>query len=59
MSKLKGEEEILKVYPEALILRVPVLYGQVENPNECAVNILIDTVKVSLTFSSIEDTALR
>jgi S-adenosylmethionine synthetase len=54
MSKLKGEEEILKAYPEAMILRVPVLYGQTEKTNESAVNVLIDTVRVGQSLIGLE-----
>ncbi|ORX61468.1 NAD(P)-binding protein [Hesseltinella vesiculosa] len=44
-SKLAGEEAIRQVDPQAIILRVPILYGDVEYNGESAVNILIDAVK--------------
>lgn len=52
-SKLDGERAVLGVYSEksasggngrAVVLRVPVLYGQAEKPAESAVNVLLDTV---------------
>ncbi|KAI7902061.1 uncharacterized protein BX663DRAFT_511628 [Cokeromyces recurvatus] len=43
-TKLGGEEAIKSVYPEAVILRVPILYGKTEYNSESAVNILIDVV---------------
>ncbi|KIH87942.1 hypothetical protein SPBR_05154 [Sporothrix brasiliensis 5110] len=50
-SKLDGEKAVLGVYSEskdttgrAVVLRVPVLYGQAEKPSESAVNTLLDTV---------------
>lgn len=47
-TKLNGERAVLKVYEEvakrgwAVILRVPVLYGEALSNNESAVNILMD-----------------
>ena len=46
-TKLDGERAILQATEETglgIILRVPVLYGQAENPAESAVNILMDIV---------------
>lgn len=49
-SKLDGEKAVLSTYGEAktsgraVVLRVPVLYGQAEKPAESAVNTLLDTV---------------
>ncbi|KAI8977652.1 hypothetical protein BDF20DRAFT_579499 [Mycotypha africana] len=43
-TKLAGEEAIRAVYPEAVILRVPILYGVTEFNGESAINILIDVV---------------
>ncbi|KAI9354915.1 RmlD-like substrate binding domain-containing protein [Pilaira anomala] len=43
-TKLAGEEAIKSVYPEAVILRVPILYGPTEYNGESAINILIDVV---------------
>jgi S-adenosylmethionine synthetase len=42
-SKLKGEQEILKA-KDSICLRVPILYGNTENLEESAVNILARTV---------------
>ncbi|KAI9254649.1 RmlD-like substrate binding domain-containing protein [Sporodiniella umbellata] len=44
-TKLDGEEAIRSVFPQAVILRVPILYGETEYNGESAVNILIDTVR--------------
>ncbi|OLL22889.1 Methionine adenosyltransferase 2 subunit beta [Neolecta irregularis DAH-3] len=44
ISKRKGELAVLEVHEKAIILRVPVLYGEVERNNESAVNTLVDAV---------------
>ncbi|KAI9489002.1 RmlD-like substrate binding domain-containing protein [Zychaea mexicana] len=44
-SKLGGEEAVREVDPQAVILRVPVLYGVTEYNGESAVNILLDVIK--------------
>ncbi|CAG8455319.1 13895_t:CDS:10 [Ambispora leptoticha] len=44
-TKYKGEVAVLNANPNAVILRVTVLYGDVEYPGESAVNILLETVK--------------
>ncbi|KAI9007377.1 RmlD-like substrate binding domain-containing protein [Gaertneriomyces semiglobifer] len=44
-TKLGGEKAIQQEYPEAAILRVPILYGDVEYTGESAVNVLMDMVK--------------
>ncbi|KAI8344773.1 hypothetical protein BC941DRAFT_409582 [Chlamydoabsidia padenii] len=44
-SKLAGEQAIRDIHPQAIILRVPILYGDVEFNGESAVNILVDIVK--------------
>ena len=41
-QKLAGEKAVLKVFPNAGILRVPVLYGKVENLQECAISQILD-----------------
>lgn len=46
-TKLAGEEAIREVYPEATIVRLPILYGKAEYNSESAINILIDVVLVS------------
>ncbi len=49
-TKLDGERAVLKVFEGAnktglgIVLRVPVLYGDVEVPAESAVNVLMDAV---------------
>lgn len=45
-TKYDGEEAVKRVYPEAVILRVPILYGDVEHDAESAVNVLVDIIKV-------------
>ncbi|KAI9278765.1 hypothetical protein BDA99DRAFT_493100 [Phascolomyces articulosus] len=44
-SKLGGEEALRQVDPQAVILRVPVLYGKTEYNGESAINILLDVIK--------------
>jgi len=45
-TKLAGEQAVLEASPGggAVVLRVPVLYGEVEENKESAVNVLLDTV---------------
>lgn len=45
-TKLVGEQAVLEASPcgGAVVLRVPVLYGEVEENKESAVNVLLDTV---------------
>ncbi|CEP07814.1 hypothetical protein [Parasitella parasitica] len=43
-TKLDGEEAIMGACPEAVILRVPILYGCTEYNGESAINVLIDVV---------------
>lgn len=45
-TKLAGEEAIRSVYPEAAILRLPILYGKTEFNGESSINILVDVVLV-------------
>lgn len=51
-TKLGGEKAIESVYPEAVILRVPILYGKTEFNGESAINILIDVVLVKFYFTT-------
>lgn len=44
-SKLEGERETLRHCPGAAILRVPILYGEVEYVSESAVTVLWDRVQ--------------
>ena len=49
-SKLGGEEAVRQADPQAVVLRVPVLYGETEYNAESAINILLDAVKVKGVF---------
>ncbi|XP_046899213.1 methionine adenosyltransferase 2 subunit beta isoform X1 [Hypomesus transpacificus] len=44
-SKLEGEREVLRHNPDAAILRVPILFGEVERVDESAVTVLWDKVQ--------------
>ncbi|CAL4085519.1 unnamed protein product, partial [Meganyctiphanes norvegica] len=44
-TKLEGEIATLQTYPNALVLRVPVLYGPVERLDESAVTCLLTLLK--------------
>ncbi|KAJ1724130.1 hypothetical protein LPJ53_001593 [Coemansia erecta] len=44
-TKLAGERETLRENPNAAVLRVPLLYGQVEYPGESAVDVLLAPVR--------------
>ncbi|KAG1461042.1 hypothetical protein G6F46_002779 [Rhizopus delemar] len=57
-TKLDGEKVIREVYPDAVILRVPILYGATEYNGESAVNVLIDTV-LSKKVSKVDNVAQR
>lgn len=45
-TKLAGEQAVLEASPKggAVVFRVPVLYGEVEENKESAVNVLMDAV---------------
>ncbi|CAO3641278.1 unnamed protein product [Cunninghamella blakesleeana] len=58
-SKLAGEEAIKKVNKDAIILRVPILYGQVEYNGESAVNLLIDVVKNNTKNGEMDNVCTR
>ena len=45
MLQLEGEQAVLQVDPNFLVLRIPVLYGGVKTLNESAVTILLDVVR--------------
>lgn len=47
VSKLKGEQITLQVKKDNSVLRVPILYGDVESLQESAVTVLFDKVKVT------------
>ncbi|NP_001188160.1 methionine adenosyltransferase 2 subunit beta [Ictalurus punctatus] len=53
-SKLKGEEEILRHCPGAAILRVPILYGEVEKVEESAVTVLWDCIQEGAESSTVD-----
>ncbi|XP_056587078.1 methionine adenosyltransferase 2 subunit beta isoform X2 [Triplophysa dalaica] len=53
-SKLEGEREILRHCPGAAILRVPILYGEVEKVEESAVTVLWDRVQEGAESCTIE-----
>lgn len=50
-SKLEGEREVLRHCPGAAILRVPILYGEVEKVEESAVTVLWQRVEEGVTES--------
>ena len=50
-TKLGGEEAIKSVNSDAVILRVPILYGKTQYNGESAINVLIDVVLVSCLHS--------
>lgn len=58
-TKLDGEEAVFGEYKAAgkeglaVVLRVPVLYGQAETPAESAVNVLTDAVKKAQNGTSV------
>ena len=41
---MAGEQAVLSAWKKSVVLRVPVLYGEVEENKESAVNVLLDTV---------------
>ncbi|KAK7205734.1 RmlD-like substrate binding domain-containing protein [Myxozyma melibiosi] len=43
-SKLEGENAVLKKNPDAIVLRVPVLYGDTDDDSESAINCLVDII---------------
>ena len=44
-TKLAGEEAVLKVDPNFIVLRIPVLYGGVKTLSESAVTVLLDVIR--------------
>ncbi|XP_062867625.1 methionine adenosyltransferase 2 subunit beta isoform X1 [Trichomycterus rosablanca] len=53
-SKLEGEREIIRHCPGAAVLRVPILYGEVEKVEESAVTVLWDRVQEGAESSTID-----
>ncbi|KAL1925543.1 uncharacterized protein VTP21DRAFT_426 [Calcarisporiella thermophila] len=53
-TKRAGELSVQQNLPTAVILRVPILYGNAEYPDESAVNTLVEVVKQSTPSSPIE-----
>jgi S-adenosylmethionine synthetase len=45
LSKAEGEKVVIETSPENIVLRVPVLYGAVENLDESAITVLFSKVK--------------
>ncbi|TPX65764.1 hypothetical protein SpCBS45565_g04966 [Spizellomyces sp. 'palustris'] len=58
-TKYAGEEAVQRVNPGAAILRVPILYGDVEYNGESAVNVLLDVIKKSDAPVSMDDYQVR
>ncbi|CAG8697035.1 16939_t:CDS:2, partial [Dentiscutata erythropus] len=58
-TKYKSELAIRSANQQAVILRVPILYGEVEFPGESAVNILVDSVKNSSKNVEMDHYAIR
>ncbi|KAL0994679.1 hypothetical protein UPYG_G00125740 [Umbra pygmaea] len=53
-SKLEGEREVLRQNPGAAVLRVPILYGEVERVQESAVTVLWDKVQEGAESCTVE-----
>lgn len=58
-TKLEGEQATLNVDQGNMVLRVPILYGEVEFVKESAVTILLESVKNSSKESKQDDYARR
>ncbi|CAM0138405.1 hypothetical protein VKS41_002956 [Umbelopsis sp. WA50703] len=58
-TKLAGEKAIQEVNPDAVILRVPILYGKTEYNGESAVNILVDSVLDQSKSAKMDNVAVR
>ncbi|XP_061104802.1 methionine adenosyltransferase 2 subunit beta isoform X1 [Conger conger] len=53
-SKLEGEREVLRHNPTAAILRIPILYGEVERVEESAVTVLWNRVQEGVESSTVD-----
>ncbi|KAF0560712.1 NADP-binding protein [Gigaspora margarita] len=58
-TKYKSELAVQSANKQTVVLRVPVLYGEVEFPGESAVNILMDSVKNSSKNVEMDHYAIR
>ncbi|RIB10362.1 RmlD-like substrate binding domain-containing protein [Gigaspora rosea] len=58
-TKYKSELAVQSANNQTVVLRVPVLYGEVEFPGESAVNILMDSVKNSSKNVEMDHYAIR
>ncbi|KAJ2963417.1 hypothetical protein NQZ79_g1577 [Umbelopsis isabellina] len=58
-TKLAGEHAIQEVNPDAVIVRLPILYGNTEFNGESAVNILVDSVLDQSKPAKMDNVAIR
>ncbi|KAG8443993.1 hypothetical protein GDO86_009249 [Hymenochirus boettgeri] len=54
-TKLEGERAVLKNHEGAVVLRVPVLYGDIEKISESAVTILFEKVQFSNKLANMDN----
>ncbi|CAG0897039.1 unnamed protein product [Darwinula stevensoni] len=59
LTKLQGEEAVMKSYPDAIILRIGILYGEVEHLEESAVTTLFSTLKDKNHEKTVSDYEIR
>lgn len=59
ITKLEGEKVLLETSPESVILRVPVLYGDIEYIAESAVTVLLDSLLKSEKPQKVNDYEIR
>ncbi|MCL2917868.1 dTDP-4-dehydrorhamnose reductase family protein [Shewanella litorisediminis] len=57
-TKLMGEQAVKRLMPDAAILRLPILYGEVERLNESAVLVLIEQL-LDYQKQGVDDWAIR
>ncbi|XP_067852039.1 methionine adenosyltransferase 2 subunit beta [Heptranchias perlo] len=53
-SKLEGERLVLQNHPGAAVLRVPILYGEIEKLEESAVTVLFEKVQCSNILANMD-----